>query len=126
MATTIELVKSFLSNEGYKYDLDGDGDVHFKYQGANLFFTDSGNDNEFFRLIMPNIYEVEGNRTKVLEAANTVTRDIKVIKAFLVEDNLWLSIEMFIDSTPEIGDFFNRCCDILIAGRQRIAQEIFS
>lgn len=126
MATTIDLVKDFLSSEGYKYDVDSDGDVHFKYQGANLFFTDNGADREFFRIIMPNIYEVEGNRTKVLEAANTVTRDIKVIKAFLVEDHLWLSIEMFIDSTPEVGDFFTRCCDILIAGRQRIAHEILS
>lgn len=125
MATTIELVKNFLSTEGYKYDVDSDGDVHFKYQGTNLFFTNNGADNEFFRIIMPGIYEVEGNRTKVLEAANIVTRDIKVVKAFLVEDYLWLSIEMFIDSTPEVGDFFTRCCEILIAARQRLAQEIF-
>lgn len=121
----IDLVKNYLSQEGYRYDIDSDGDIHFKYQGINLFFTDSGSDNTYFQIIMPNIYDVEGNRMKVLEATNTVTRDIKVLKAYLVENHLWLSIEMFIDSTPEIGDFFPRCLDLLYAGRQRIAREIF-
>jgi hypothetical protein len=123
---TIDLVKQYLQDEGYKYEIDQDGDVHFKYQGVNLFYTDSGNDSLFFRIIMPSIYTVENNRTKVLEACNTVTRDIKVLKAFLVGDNLWLDIEMFIDSTPEFNDFFPRCLDILYEGRKRVAAEIFN
>lgn len=122
---TIELVKEYLSSEGYRYNIDDDGDIHFKYQGANLFITNSGEDEQFFRIIMPNIYVVENNRMKVLEAANMITRDMKVVKAFLVEDHLWLSIELFIDSTPEFGDFFVRCIEILVAARHKIAQEIF-
>lgn len=74
---------------------------------------------------MPSIYTLEGNRTKVLEAINTVTRDLKVIKAFLVEDHLWLAVEMFIDSSPELEDFFPRCMGLLKAGREKIAAEIF-
>ena len=73
---------------------------------------------------MPNIYKVDGDRTTVLEAINTIARDIKAIKAFLVDDSLWLVIEMFVDSTPDIEDFIERCLDILIAGRQKIAKEI--
>ena len=72
---TEELVKEYLSSEGYRYDIDGDGDIHFKYEGIDLFFTVDKNDQSFFRLIMPSIYTLEGNRTKVLEAINTVTRD---------------------------------------------------
>ena len=122
---TEELVKQYLSSEGYRYDIDGDGDIHFKYEGVNLFFTVDKNDQSFFRLIMPSIYTLEGNRTKVLEAINTVTRDLKVIKAFLVEDHLWLAVEIFIDSTPELEDFFPRCMGLLKAGREKIAAEIF-
>ena len=88
---TDELVKQFLSNEGYKFDVDSDGDIHFKYEGINLYFTVDNNDQKYFRLIMPNIYQLEGNRTKVLEAINTVARDLKVIKAYLIEDRLWLA-----------------------------------
>lgn len=124
--TTSDLVKNWLSSEGFKYDIDGDGDIHFKYQTHNYFFTVDDNDKLFFRIIMPNIYTVEGNRSRVLEAINTVSRDIKVIKAFLVEDHLWLAIEMFIDSTPELEDFFERCLNILEAGREKIAHEIFN
>ncbi len=122
---TEELVKEYLSSEGYRYDIDGDGDIHFKYEGIDLFFTVDKNDQSFFRLIMPSIYTLEGNRTKVLEAINTVTRDLKVIKAFLVEDHLWLAVEMFIDSSPELEDFFPRCMGLLKAGREKIAAEIF-
>ena len=74
---------------------------------------------------MPNIYELEDNRVKVLEACNTITRDYKVVKAYLVKDRLWLSIEMFVDSTPEVGDFFERCCRILISAYEDTAKEIF-
>ena len=73
---------------------------------------------------MPGIYQIDGDRLKVLEAINTISCDLKAIKAFIVQDRLWLAIEMFIDSTPDIDDFIERCLDILIAGRQRIAQEI--
>ena len=31
--------------------------------------------------------------------------------------------EMFIDSSPEIDDFVERCCDILIQGRQFMMAE---
>jgi hypothetical protein len=122
---TDELVKQFLSNEGYKFDVDSDGDIHFKYEGINLYFTVDNNDQKYFRLIMPNIYQLEGNRTKVLEAINTVARDLKVIKAYLIEDRLWLAVELFIDSTPELEDFFPRCMGLLKAGREKIAEEIF-
>lgn len=121
---TEELVKQYLSTEGYRYEVRED-DIHFKYEGLNLFFTIDKQDQSFFRLIMPAIYKLEGNRTKVLEAINTVARDLKVLKAFLVDDYLWLSVEIFIDTTPELDDFFPRCMGLLKAGREKIAAEIF-
>lgn len=123
---TSELVKDWLSNEGYKYEVDEDGDIRFKYQGRSFFCTSDQRDERYFRIIMPNIYTVENNRTKVLEAVNTVSRDMKVVKAYLVEDHLWLSIEMFVDSSPEVEDFMDRCLNILCASFERIAKEIFS
>lgn len=123
--TSLELVKEYLSSEGFRYDIDSDGDVHFKYEGTNMYFSYDANDPSYFRLFMPGIYQVEDNRTKVLEAINATARDLKAIKAFLVDDMLWLSIELFLDSTPELEDFFPRCLDILKAGRSKIASEIF-
>lgn len=120
-----ELVRDYLSSEGFRHDVDSDGDIHFKFEGMSMFFTQDKNDPQFFRIIVPNLYELENNRVKVLEAINAVARDTKVLKAFLVEDKLWLSVELFLDSTPELEDFFPRCMELLKEGRTRIAQEIF-
>jgi hypothetical protein len=122
----VDLIKEWLSSEGYRYEIDDDGDVHFKFQGKNMYFIADSDDEMYFRLLMPNVYDVENNRVKVLEACNTITSEYKVVKAFLVKDSLFLSIEMFVDSTPEVGDFFERCCNILLAAYQRGAQEIFN
>ena len=119
-----DLIKEWLSSEGFRYDVDNDGDIHFKYQGKNMFFTADSDDEMYFRLMMPHIYQVQGDRVKVLEACNTICREYKVVKAFLVENSLFLAIEIFVDSTPEVGDFFERCCDILLAAYHRGAQEI--
>lgn len=119
-----DLVENWLKSQGFRSERDSDGYLRFRYEGVNLFCGKDDNDKQFLRIIMPGIYKVDGDRTRVLEAINTISRDIKAIKAFLVEDHLWLAIEMFIDSTPDIDDFIERCLDILVAGRQRIAKEI--
>ena len=120
----MDLVKEYLASEGYRYDIDSDGDLHFKIESLNLYCTNNGNDEQFFRIIMPGLYEVENNREKVLEACNKISRDYKVLKAFLVEDRLWLTVEMFVDSSPEVGDFIQRIFSILINAYKDIAKEI--
>ena len=119
-----DLVENWLKDQGFRSERDSDGDLRFRYEGVNLFCSKDDNDKQFLRIIMPGIYKVDGDRTRVLEAINTSARDIKAIKAFLVNDSLWLVIGMFVDSTPDIEDFIERCLDILIAGRQKIAKEI--
>ena len=119
-----DLVENWLKEQGFRSERDEDGDLRFHYEGVGLFCCKDDNDDRFLRIIMPNIYDVDGDREKVLEAINTICRDIKAIKAFLLNDKLWLSLEMFIDTTPDIDDFIERCLDILVTGRRRIAQEI--
>ncbi len=120
-----DLVENWLKNQGFRCERDSDGDVRFRYEGVGMFCC-KDKDEKFLRIIMPGIYDVDNDRVKVLEAINTICRDIKAIKAFLVQDSLWLSIEMFVDSTPDVEDFIERCLDIMIAARKKIAEEIFS
>lgn len=119
-----DLIKEWLSSEGYRYDVDNDGDIHFKYQGIHMFFTVDSRDEIYFRLIVPNIYQENGDHAKVLEACNTICQEMKVVKAYVIRGSLWLAIEMFIDSSPEIGDFFERCCMLLHAAFQRAGEMI--
>ena len=122
--TTAELAKNWLQSQGFRCNLDEDGDAVFKYQGANMFVSVDEDDPLFMKLVMPHIYEVEGNLEQVLKAANAVNSRIKAVKCIVIENNVHLVIEMFVDSTPEMDDFFERCCDILIASRRIFIEEL--
>lgn len=122
---TNEMVMEYLGQEGYRYKVDEDGDICFKYEGLNMIVSLQERDRDYFRIMMPCIYQLEDNRIKVLEAINEVCKSLKAIKAFLVEDYLWIAIEMFTDSTPELEDFMPRCMQILKTGREMLAEEIF-
>lgn len=121
-----DLLENWLKNQGFKSERDSDGDLLFRYEGLHMLCSKDDNDKQFLRLFMPGIYTVDGDRSKVLEAINTISRDIKAVKAFLVEDKLWVSLEMFIDSTPDIDDFIERCLDIMIAAFKQIGGEILN
>lgn len=119
-----DLVENWLKDQGFRSDRDENGNLHFRYEGVSMVCRKDP-DERYLQILIPGIYQLEDNREKVLEAISTICRDIKMIKAFLVEDYLWLSVEMYIDSTPDIDDFIERCLDIMITGRKRIAEEIF-
>lgn len=119
-----DLVENWLREQGFRCERDSDGDLRFRYEGANLFCCKDDDDPRFLRILMPGIYSADGNRMKVLEAISNISRDYKAVKAFLLGDNLCLSIEMFIDTTPDIDDFIERCLKILVEGCRRIAGEI--
>lgn len=118
------LITEWLKNEGYKHEVDPDGDVIFRYQGANLVCPAESEDPLFLRILMPGIYEMDGDRTKCLEAMNAVCRERKVVKAFSYENTVHLSVEMLIDTSPEIEDFFERSCDMLIEAQQAFYHHI--
>ncbi len=122
--SVVHLVTEYLSSEGYKYEIDEDGDVHFKYEGTHMYFTVDKNDPSFFRLLMPGVYRLEGDRTKLLGCLNEIVAETKVLKAFLIGDQVHLSVEIFLDTTPEIKDFFPRCVDLLKEGRNRLAKKV--
>ena len=64
-------------------------------------------DRNWLGLVFPNVYDVvEEKREYVLEILNRINLERKSVKAFLVKNSVWLVIEMYIDSTPVIADFF--------------------
>lgn len=125
MATKIELIKQWLTNEGYKSEIDSDGDLVFRFQGANLICPASTDDPLYLQIIMPGIYTFNnGERVKVLEAISSLCRERKCVKAFVAGEDLHLSLEMLIDTSPEIDDFFERGCTMLIQARMFMMEKI--
>lgn len=115
----VDLMMQFLRSEGFKYDVDSDGDVVFKYQMSTFVYYRNEDDSNFFQLALPAIFDVdEDNKNAVLEAANYVTMKVKVVKAVIIRGEVWLIVESLLDSNPKYEEIVPRALQIL-AGAQR-------
>ena len=118
---TTERILEFLKQQGFLPETDPDnGNIFFKYQMRNFIFFNNDEDEEFFQLALPNIYEVtEENRDLVLEATNKTNVSIKVIKCNIFQDNVWIFFENLLDSSPEVEDILPRALNILLGAQQQ-------
>lgn len=113
---TSELVKEFLQKQGIRYDELPTWDIVFKYEMRTFIYDNNDSlDERFFKIILPRIYEVTpANRNRVLEEVNRVTRLVKVAKTFVIENSVWVTFEILLDSTPNISDLMPRALEILL------------
>lgn len=124
---TRNLVVDFLREEGFCPKVDDEGDVIFKCEGRTFIYFGNTEDNEFFQLALPAIFDVtEDNREMVLEACNEVTRQIKVAKSVIIDgrNEVWLFCEMLLDHTPNVEDIVPRAIAILHGAQQEFYQKI--
>lgn len=118
---TRDLVVEYLREEGFCPKVDEDGDVVFKCEGHTYLYFGNEDDNDFFQLVMPAIYDVtEDNREMILEACNAINREIKVVKSIVMDqrEEVWLFFEILLDSTPKIEDVMPRALNILRGAQQ--------
>ncbi|MDR3924610.1 MAG: hypothetical protein Q3X43_08540, partial [Alistipes sp.] len=116
----LEIYRKWLRDNNISFqDNKEEGILLFRYQGLCFMITVPENDRNWLSLVLPNVHElvVKEKREYVLEVLNSINQDRKCVKAILVGNQVWLAIEMFIDSTPVIDDFFERLLMILIETR---------
>lgn len=122
---TSERVFEFLKQQGLCPTFDQDNDIVFKYQMLTFIYFNNDEDEQFFRLALPGIYDVtDENRYAVLDAINEVNRGIKVVKLAIPRDDVWAYTEIMLDSTPELDDFVPRLLNILLTARQELYKQI--
>ena len=116
-----EMMLQFLREEGYCPKEDQYG-IDFKCEGRTYAFIYDEDDDQYFRLMMPNIFDVtDENRDAVLEALNAANSRIKVVKLYTpIPKSVWVGFEIFVDSTPVLGDIVPRALSAL-----RSAQNAF-
>lgn len=114
----MKIYKDWLNSNGIRFTEDSDGNLLFTHQGGHFILTSNKNDKQFMQIFMPNIYHVDSNeKAKAILLANKINVDRKCVKAVFVQDEIWLSVEILIDSTPDVGDFFDRLLTMLHQGR---------
>ena len=120
---TSEMVFEYLKEQGLCPKVDDDGDIVFKYQMLTFVFFEDDGDERFVRLGVPNIFQAtDDNRMIVLGAVNELNAMIKVVKACVVRDHVWLSAESLLDGTPQLNDIVPRLLNILVKARIQFAQ----
>ena len=123
---TSEIVLEFLQSQGFRPDVDSDnGNIVFKYQMATYLYINNDEDKDFFQLAMPSICDVtEDNREIMLEAANQVSGNMKVAKACIYGDSVWLMFEVLLDESPEVATIIERALNILQGARHEFYENL--
>lgn len=126
--TTKELVRNFLQQEGYKFELNGQ--FHFKAQGLYCVCDADEGDPTFFRIVVPVIFSAndrpEISREQVLQACNNIVEQVKVLKAYMDDDgDVSLSIDQFVsEDTQDLTNVLERSINLLAEGRIIFAKEL--
>lgn len=121
-----KMMINFLAEEGFRPHETEFG-IAFKIEGINYLYFKDTEDEQYFRLIMPAIFEMtEDNEEMVLKAMNFVNSNIKVVKLYTMEMedeegkkdvSVWVAFEILADTTPELGDIVPRAISLLNAAR---------
>lgn len=116
----MEIYKNWLRSRNVKFSELPFG-ILFQYQGGSFIISDNTEDKLYLQVIMPNVYEVSSyEKEKAMKVMNKMNREFKALKATMQDDGqVWLAVETFIDSTPDIEDFFDRILMILLQGRMK-------
>ena len=122
---TTERALEFLKTQGFCPEVDEHGGIIFKYQMATFLFINNDEDEEFFQLAMPHIYQVtDDNRDIVLEAANKTNTSMKVAKISVLDDSVWAFFEILLDQSPDVKDIIPRALNILMGARQTLYENL--
>lgn len=113
-----EMYMDFLSDNGMEGWIDSDGDVQFDYNDRTYFIEVNEGDNEFFRVVLYNIWPIESNSeaVEVAFACDAVNREMKVTKAYTTNDNVWLACELFVGRPEAFKPVFMRCLEVIEQG----------
>lgn len=117
MGTTKKEVGAYLSSEGLRPKETDFGYV-FEYQNLTFFIIWDDNDDQYLKIALPGIFNVDdNNRDDALVAVNEVNKEWKVIKSVVTDDEVWVVAEQFVDKDPKLSDLVPRTINILMGGR---------
>ena len=110
-----DVFQDFLKEEGFTPKVDDDGDIVFKREGLTYILFVNEDDEEFVRIDLPNVWEIEslGERQMVMAAAAEVNRQVKVAKVVPMGDNVWVSAQLLVDPIENVSKILPRAMNVL-------------
>ena len=110
-------IRQYLASEGLQPEEKSYG-FYFRYQMLDFLIHWSDDDELYLSISLPYIFKTdENNRVDVLEAANKVNMDKKIVKCVVANEDVWLVAEQLLDSTPNYEDIIPRTLGSLLHAR---------
>jgi len=117
MSTIKEQLGAYLSKEGLRPEEKPYG-FHYEFENLSFHVFWDADDPRYLSLTLPGIFDVdENNREDALCVANWINDNVKVVKALVRKDDVWVVAEFLIDNTPDFEDLIPRMMKILKGAR---------
>ncbi|AEJ61961.1 hypothetical protein Spith_1701 [Spirochaeta thermophila DSM 6578] len=113
-----QLYLDYLNDLATQPHIDEDGDVEFRYDGGIYYIIVDEDDPEYFSIIYPNFWEIESEEehAQALVATDYATAISKVAKIYIVDANVWASVEMVLPQPEDFTEVFDRAMRLLQNG----------
>lgn len=99
--------------------------IMFKYQMTNYLCLIDKEDEEYFNMYVPSIFEVsEENEHEVLKAINKVNNSIKVVKLTINGDSVWIGFEEELPKDADVADVVPYAITGLFRARQQFYEAL--
>lgn len=109
-------IKIFLDRQNIEHRNISDTMLVFSKNGLNyLFQHDQSEDENYFRLILPQIDRVETLSDSMFRTIAQINANYKVAKIIEVEGSLWISAEAFVFDQNNLDNLFSAFISILQA-----------
>ena len=110
-------ILDWFAEEGFRCDLDDDGDIHLRHEGRDVFVLLDADDPEYVRFLVPDVWKCndEGaERSVALVVANSLNSSFKALKISLRSNgSLYAAVELFLEGFDSFRNVAPRCLDLL-------------
>lgn len=123
--TTLQLC-AFLEREGFKVDVDDDGDLVFRCEGLVYLLCLDEHDPPWGRIMVPFIWEIASaqEHTDVARALDFVNRRSKLVKAYSVHGRVHLCVQLLLEPAAGWTAVALRCIRALAEARTMLINAI--
>ncbi len=99
--------------------------IVFKYQMVNYLYFENKEDDEYFNLYIPYIFEVDKeNMADVLTTINAINNEMKVIKLVVNDDHVWACFEEELPKDASLEDILPYAVGTLFHARQQFYEQL--
>lgn len=102
--------KQYLDSKGITPIKEVEEQITFLLDGLYYLFVYESSDQNYFRIILPNIFKVKDDTVKYNSLVNSINQRYKVAKATITKEGMvWISAEQYVYSREGIDYLFERC-----------------